>query len=413
MRSPAAFFRFLLKVQGAVVTDATWSSNPRVVQIAVRRRSNAAARCSACGAKLGGALIEKTRKWRHLDLFRTRCELVGTVREGRCPVHGRVQEGVGWAAHRAAHTHEFDREVAYLAQVADRTAVARVYGLHWRTVGRIIARVVAARLPSDRFEGLVGIGVDEVAHKRGHRYLTIVTCLCSGRVVWTGEGRSAEVLGRFFEELGPERAAKLEVVALDMCEAYAKAVREAAPQADLVFDRFHVVQLLMKAVDEVRREEVRKMPQGEARSSLKGARFALLRNPRHADDETRTKDAAKIAAVKASNDRLYQAYELRVAFETVWSQSTEAAAGRALDNWAAEVLGTTLQPLRRFARTIQSHREGILGYFRHHGVSNAIAEGVNNKVRLVIHRAFGFRNPSHLAAMIHLCCSKIDLSEVA
>lgn len=348
----------------------------------------------------GRRVTLKPYRWRHLDLIRKRTYLVAQIREARCPVHGRRLERVPWATPAAKHTRRFDEHVASLVQVADRSAAARMFRVAWRTVGGIIERVVSQRLSDRRLDGLVAIGVDETSYKRGHRYLTVVSCLITGKVVWVGEGSTAQTFGSFFAELGPQRSRNLAVVAMDMSEAYQKAVREHAPQADIVFDRFHVVQLLLKAVDEVRREEWRRL-HGMARQSLKGARFAFLRNPKHYTP----KDYQAIARIQRSNNRLASLYQRRVDFEELWDCLDEDQARNFLMSWTRSALRSRLQPLRRVARTMRKHIEGILGYYRHGGMTNAVLEGTNNKIKLIIHRAFGFHSVNALLSMVYLCCS--------
>jgi transposase len=328
---------------------------------------------------------------------------VADIREATCPRHGRRVELVPWAHPAARHTHAFDRQIAALVQVADKSAAERMFRVSWRTVGRMVERVVGELLPSDRLSGLRAITIDETSHKRGHRYLTVVSCAVKGRVVWIGEGKSADSLRPFFDELGQARCRDLEVVAMDMNGAYRKVVEERAPQADIVYDRFHVVQLLMRAIDEVRREECRGL-EGDDRRALKNTRFALLRNPRHRTP----KDRQAIARVQATNS-LYRAYQLRIDFEELWSCDTEEQARSFVDRWTKAALRSRREPLKRFARTLRDHVNGILGFFRHDGLTSAVAEGLNNKIKLVIHRAFGFADLSALMSMVYLCCGGLEV----
>ena len=404
MAAPSRLFRFLVSLQAAVVTGWRIDRNLDALIVCVRRRSHASARCSKCRQILTGEITSITRRWRHLDAASKRCYIEYAIREGYCRSHGRRVEAVPWAAPAARHTHDFDRQVAALVQVADRSAVARVFRISWRTTGRMVKRVVDKELPKDLLCGLTAIAVDETSHKRGHRYLTIVYCLVSARVVWIGEGKSAAVLGQFFKKLGKRKARKLEVVAMDMSGAYKKAVGTWAPNADIIYDRFHVVKLLLEAVDEVRRELCRELD-GEGRKALKGTRFALLRNPRHRTP----KDVETIRTVVSRNRKLTRTYELRVDFEGLWICQDEHEAREFLMRWTRSALCSRRKPLRKFAKTVRKHIDGILGFFRWHGQTSGPLEGMNNKIKLLIHRAFGFRSVPALMAMIHLCCSGIDL----
>ena len=405
MRSLRRFFGILLKVQGAFVVGVEVLVEVWEVEIEVRRRKDAHPRCSKCRKKLQGTITSHRRRWRHWDILGWSCYLVGEVREGYCRKHRRRIERLPWSAPAARHTKAFDRKVARLVQMTDKTAVTEVFRIAWRTVGRIVRRVVSEVLPKDLYKDLDAIGVDEVSYKRGHRYLTIVSDLVSGRVIWASEGKSGATLERFFQRLGKERARQISVVAMDMSEAYGTVVKDWAPQADIVYDRFHVVKLLLDAIDEIRREECRKI-QGEAREALKKTRFALLRNPKHLTP----RDVEAIQRVEKSNRRLTKAYGLRVDFEDLWKIEDEEKARAFLMRWTRAALRSRIAPLRRFALTVRQHLKGILGFFKYYGTTNALLEGTNNKIKLLIHRAFGFRSVASLLAMIHLCCSGITLS---
>lgn len=407
MRSLRPLFRFVLRIQGFIVLGGRIDREKGCVEIEGRRHGNARARCQHCRGRLTGTIEARRSRWRHLNLFRTPAYVVADRREGYCRrCGGRRLEHVPWASAEAYHTSEFDRQVARLVQVADRTAVTRMFGVTWRTVGRMIDRVVKAELPRDLLKDLRCISVDETSYKRGHRYLTIVSDLFSGRVVWVGKGKSAAALERFFDELGPGRCDAIEVVAMDMSGGYQKAVEERLPNAEIVFDKFHVVQLLTKAMDEIRREECRKLA-GEERRALKGTRYALLRNPKKYTDS----DRQALAQIERSNAVLWRALQHRVTFDNLWDYTTEHGAKRFLMRWTRAALLSRREPLRKFAHTVREHLDGILGYFRWGAVTNAQAEGLGNKVKLLIHKAFGFRNVDGLMAIIHLCCSGIDLED--
>jgi len=404
MRSVQAFCRFLLQIQGAVALGARISRDQEAVEILVRRHGNAKPRCRKHpNVVLSGTYREVEVRWRHLDLLGRRCYVVATLREGRCErCHGRRIESVSWAKSRARHTTVFDRHVASLVQVADRSAAARMFSVAWRTVGRIVKRVVADLLPADLLDDLTAIGVDETSYKRGHRYITVVSNHLTGLVVWVGEGKSADTLGEFFQKLGPERSARIQLVTMDMSGGFQSAVRQYAPCADIVFDRFHVVKLLLDAIDEIRRQEGAQL-EGDARKALKNTRFALLRNPKHRTP----RDEEAIARVQATNARLYRAYQLRVDFEEFWGITDEAEARTFLLRWTRAALRSRRPPLRKFALTVREHLQGILGFMRWIGITNASLEGMNNKIQLCIHRAFGFHSVDSLIAMVQLCCSGI------
>ena len=182
-------------------------------------------------------------------------------------------EQVSWAAGSRAFTAPFEELTAYLAQVTDRTTVSRLAGICWQAVGSIVERVVARRLDSGRFDELTHIGVDELSYRKRHHYLTVVVDHDRRRVVWAGEGRSAETLHAFFDRLGPDGCARIALVTVDLAASYQQAVRARVPQARVVFDRFHVERLATDALDEVRRAEQREL----APAAAKGSRGCAIR----------------------------------------------------------------------------------------------------------------------------------------
>ena len=309
MRSLNRLFRKLLEVQGVIVIGAQLCATEDALELLIKRHGNAKPRCPTCDTPMGGELKEVVCRWRHRNIFRKHCMLVGTIREGRCAVHGRRNERVPWAGTRARHTKDFEEAVGRMVQVSNQTATSEFFDIAWRTVGRIVTSLVGRLLPADVLDGLTSIGVDETSYKRGHKYLTVVSCLETGRVVWVGEGKSASTLGTFFELLGKERREKIEVIAMDLGGAFRKAAMKWLPHADIVFDRFHVVQLLTQAITEIRREEAGLAGEDE-RKALKGTRFLFLKNPKH----LRPKDKVAIEAAKKVNKRLARGYELRVDF---------------------------------------------------------------------------------------------------
>jgi transposase len=353
-----------------------------------------------------GELIESERRWRHLDVFGKKTYIVASTREGYCRNHDcRFVERVPWAAPGARHTRVFDRQVAGLVQVADKTTAHRMFGVTWRTVSGIVLRVVDDLLPKGRFFGLQYIGVDETSYKRSHHYLTVVTNLLTRRVIWVGDGKGAATLGAFFRELGAARCKKITMVAMDMGEAYQKAVRDHLPNADIVFDRFHVVKLLLEAVDEIRRDEVRKL-KGEDKIALKRTKYALLRNP---TCHLSPKDLEAIGRIKSGNRRLARAYELRCEFEELWEIDDPEEAELFIMHWTRSALLSRRKPLRRFANTVRRNIDGILGFFEWNRQTSGLCEGINNKIKLAIHRAFGFHSVEALGAMVYLCCGGINI----
>jgi len=287
----------------------------------------------------------------------------------------------------------------------DKTAVTRLMAINWRTVGAIVDRVTCERLDPDRFDELRNIGVDEFNYGKRHRYLTTVVDHDRQRVIWAAPGQGSKALGKFFDALGPERVARLEHVSMDMAAGYIKSVRERAPNAEIVFDRFHVQRLVSDALDEVRRAEVRKLAGTKAASFVKGSMHALRKNPWNL---TR-REKQTLAAVQRNNKTLYRAYLLKDTLAAALDYQQPKRARRALDDWLAWAFRSRIEPIIKAARTIKRHKEDILRYVKAR-LTNGIVEGFNNRTRMVARRAFGFHSSKPIIAMIYLCCAGIKLN---
>lgn len=363
-------------------------------------------RCGSCGRIAPGYDRKPLRRWRHLSLGQTSIYLGCEPRRVKCPRCGIRTEKVPWAASSSRFTWAFEELVAYLAQITDKTKVTELTGVAWETVGAIVERVVARRLTSDRFEGLRCIGVDEFSYRKHHRYLTIVVDHDRRRVVWASEGRSGEVLARFFAELGSERCAAIQVVTMDLAAGYRKAVETWLPAAEIVYDRFHVQRLASDAVDQVRRAIVRELTvhDVDAAKAIKNSRYALLKNPWNLTPA----EEDKLSTIQQTNRSLYRAYLLKEALAEALNQRQVASARSALASWLSWALRSRLKPFIRVARTIRKHLEGILAYVRTR-LTNGFTEGTNTKLRLVARRAFGFHSPKPLIAMLFLTCGGIEL----
>lgn len=364
-------------------------------------------RCGCCGRSARQGYDSRERSWRHLDFAGMRVVLRYRIRRVNCPRCGVQTEVVPWAEPGSNFTRDFEDVVALLAQKTDKTTISELMGISWETVGNIAQRVLDRYGPSDLLDGLTRIGVDEISYKRHHHYLTVVTDHERRRVVWVGVGRSKETLSRFFDALGKERASRLQLVSLDMAQAYIEVTREYAPQATLVFDRFHLQRLAQDAVDKVRREQVREQRGTDEGRALKKTRWALLKRPWNVNIEERR----KLADLQRDNQRLYRAYLLKETLCEVLDRRQPNMAQERLSAWMAWAQRSRLEPFRKLSRTIGRHFEGIVAYVRTR-LSNALAEGMNSKIRTATKQAYGFRAPSSLTAMIYLRCSGVVIPRV-
>ncbi|MCA1681280.1 MAG: transposase, partial [Actinobacteria bacterium] len=384
--------------------------------------------------------------WRHLDLGLWRLEVHARLRRLRCPEHGALVEGVPFARHRSGFTRDFESLVAWLATRTDKSATRRLVRIDWQTVGRIVERVGDELLDGDRLSDLFEVSIDEVAWRKGHRYLTLVGDHRRRCVVWGAEGKGQAAADRFFAELDPdepdqdgetgppakppqlqdeqrveevpvkhdeatvgERAAKLTAISMDMGEGYAKSVRQHAPQAVICIDNYHVVQLSTKALDEVRREhwnELRRAGTQDAAKQFKDARWSLLKNPADLTD----RQAQTLAALHAAGGKVPRAWALKEMVRAIFAPGlTVSAVAELIDRLLSRLSRSRLKPFVRLGRTIRKHRDGILAA-RRLGLSNARAEALNNKVKLIVRRAYGFHSANAALALIRITCGPVTLT---
>jgi transposase len=353
-------------------------------------------------------------------------------------------EGVPFARDGARFTRDFENLVAWLATKTDKTATCRLTRIDWQTIGRIIERVGEELIDEDRLGDLFEVSIDEVAWRKGHRYLTLVGDHRRRCVVWGCEGKGQAAADRFFAELDPgedderetdpdegiesaeigtrapvgarpaqaqerkigQRAGQLRAVSMDMGEGYAKSVREHAPQAVICIDNYHVVQLATKALDEVRREhwnELRRAGERDAAKQFKDSRWSLLKNPEDLTD----RQADTLAALHAAGGKVPRAWAMKEMVRAIFAPGlTVDAVAELIDRLLARLSRSRLKPFVRLGRTIRKHRDGILAA-RRMKLSNARAEALNNKVKLIVRRAYGFHSARAALALVHLTCGPV------
>ena len=371
------------------------------VVVTVRPTKGNRNRCGLCGARSPRYDAgEGLRRWRSLDAGTVTVYIEAEGSRVSCDEHGVTVAAVPWARHNTGHTRRFDDYVAWLAAHTSKTAVVALVGVTWRTVGAIVGRVVAeARKFTDPFDGLSRIGIDEISFKRGHKYLTVVVDHDSGRLVWAAVGRDKATLTKFFVTLGPQRCAQIRLVSGDAAEWIATVVGEQCPAAELCADPFHMVAWATEALDEVRRalwRDARRVGVGAIATRIKGCRYALLKNP---DTLTDTQHES-LAQVQRMNKTLYRAYLLKEQFRLIFQLRGDEAI-IALNGWLSWAKRCRIAEFVRLAGRIERHRTTIVASLTH-GLSNALIESTNTKLRLLFRVAFGFQNTDNMIALCYL-----------
>jgi transposase len=393
-------------LERAVVEGVEHDESAGVVVVSVRPVARERRRCGRCGRRSPGYdLGEGRRRWRTLDLGMIRAFVEADAPRVRCREHGVVVARVPWARHGAGHTRVFDDQVAWLAVACSKSAVCALMRIAWRSVGAILTRVmVDIDARGDRLDGLRRIGIDEITYKRGHKYLTVVVDHDSGRLLWAAPGHDAATLAPFFAKLGAARCALITEVSADAADWIAKAVAAHCPNAVRCADPFHVVAWATAALDEVRRQAWndaggrRRTTRGGAGAlgqarALKRARWCLWKNPENLTGHQQ----AKLAWIAKTDPRLYRAYLLKEGLRHVFAVKGDAGK-EALDRWCSWARRCRIPVFVELSRKIKRHRQPI-DHALDLGLSNALIESVNTKIRLITRIAFGFKDPQALIAL--------------
>ncbi len=436
MRVTSAFSR-LLDLPGVWVRSVVFDADRVVVTVALRRRRLVCPKCEF-STRNRESRQHHDSVWRHLDLGVWQLEIRASLRRVCCPEHGALVEAVPFAREGARFTRDFEDLAAWLATKTDKSAICRLVRIDWQTVGRIVQRVGDELLDGDRLGDLFEISIDEVAWRKGHRYLTLVGDHRRRCVVWGAEGKGQAAADAFFADLDAdqpvdgepgedaqtpvvgeieaaevpavgERASKLVAVSMDMGEGYAKSVRRHAPQAVICIDNYHVVALATKALDEVRREhwnQLRATGDPDAAKAFKDGRWSLLKNPADLTDQ----QADTLAALHTAGGKIPRAWALKEMVRAIFAPGlSEQAVAELIDRLLARLSRSRLKPFVRLGRTIRKHRDGILAA-RRLKLTNARAEALNNKAKLIVRRAYGFHSARAALALIHLTCGPIKLT---
>lgn len=354
-------------------------------------------RCSTCGSPLGRLHATRLRSIRDLNLCEHEVHLELTQRRFYCRTCRRTRmEAFDFVAPFARITKRFAAYVAFLCRKLSVEDVARHLGLDWKLVKRCDRAALEAEFGELDAKGLRYLAVDEIAIRKGHRYLTVVLDFETGRVVWLGEGRKAETLAGFFALLSEQERAQVKAVAIDMWRPYEQAVRENLPNARMVYDLFHVVQNYNREVlDPIRTSAYRKVRDHEARRFVKGSRFLLYKNP----DNLTAEQRPKLDELLRVNADIAAAYVLKDSLKQIWQTRDPETARQALQRWCHLALESGLRPLARFVRKLLRHAEGIIAHALH-PIHTSRLEGVNNKIKVLKRIAYGFHDSVYFSLKV-------------
>jgi len=329
------------------------------------------------------------RVYLEVELRRVDCKSCGTVKN----------EYLSWMKD-PFYTKRFAYYVGKRCQSTPIREVAKELLLDWRTAKSMEMAYMHEKLKRARKVAPRVVGIDEISVRKGHKYRIVVSDLEQGRLIWFGgKDRSEESMDLFWEELGGKKAEKVRLAVMDMWEAFENSTVKNAPQAAILYDKFHVMRKLGEAMDAVRRSEYKNLPE-EERRYIKGNRYILLSHQQNLD----LKGKKRLKRLLNVNRRLNTAYVLKESFGQLWDYKYPASALKFFENWKSSLKGQDLKPYEKFAETVERHWDGIAAHcMPENKVSLGFVEGLNNKIRVIQRRAYGLRDEEYLRLKVLTC----------
>ena len=400
MRDTALFQLALGIAQPWYVAACAFDADKKRLDIKLDFKRGARFDCPECKAL--GCKVHDTREdtWRHLDFFQHQAFLVARVPRVTCDTCGVKTINVPWARPGSGFTLLFEALAMTLMTNMPVRAAARLVGEHDTRLWRVLFHYVEMALARMDLADLRRVCIDETAAKRGHDYISLFVDIDSRKVVYIADGRGADVVREFADWVDAHNsdASRIKEVCIDMSGAFIKGVSDNLTEAQITFDKFHVMKMIGGAVDETRRTE------SKVRPELKRSRYVWLKNKENLTAGGRE----TLAALSSLHLKTARAYQMRLAFQEVYAQPTRGWAELLLDKWESWAMRSRIEPMKDVARTIRRHRDGILAWFDSR-IANGLIEGINSLVQAAKAKARGYRNSATLKVMTYLVAGKLDL----
>jgi transposase len=375
---------------GFVYEGARLNETTKTIEVDVRPRRGSRPRCSGCGQSAPGYDTQPERGFEFIPIWGFAVVLLYRMRRVQCRACGVKVEAVPWGIGKHTLTRAYMLYLAHWAKKLSWKETAQSFHSSWEKVCQAVEYVVQWGLEHRQLGPIRAIGVDEIQYGRGHNYLTLVYQIEAGctRLLWVGKERTHASFEQFFTLIGKELAEKIEFVCSDMWKPYLKVIEKHCVNALNILDRFHVVAKMNLAIDEVRSAEARRMAQDGYEPLLKKSRWCLLKRRTNLTDIQRL----KLRDLLRYNLQSVRAYLLKEDFQQFWNYDSPTWAGKFLDQWCTQVMHSRIEPLKKFARTLRTHRELLLNYIRaRKAFSSGVIEGLNNKAKVTMRKAYGFR----------------------
>ncbi len=361
-------------------------------------RTTTTGQCPVCGKKFRWVEQAYARCIRDLDIRNKHCHLHFVQYKIRCPCGYRGIEHLDFVDKYSRYSNALEEYIAQLCGVMSLSDVSKTTGMPWKAVKDIDKKYLAKNKVGLEHAFPTKIGVDEVAYQKGHKYLTVVRDIDAHRVIWVEKERKKEVMDSFFKELGLEKTSRICVAVLDMWDPYIASIKQHCPNAEIVFDKFHVAKKVNEALDKVRKQEFAKAGKTK-RVEMKHKRFVILKRQKNLDE----KQKEDLNTIMNHNKRLYKAYLLKEQLADLMDEPRKKTAVNRLQKWMKNVEKARLPQFKKTLKTIQHYLYGILNYFKHK-ITNAASEAFNNKIGLLKRRAYGYKDIEYFKLKIINSC---------
>lgn len=362
------------------------------------RTKNKFLKCSSCKSKDVIKKGSKERDFRAPPVGKKHIVIRACLQRLKCKSCGKLlQEEIGFADSKKSYTKVFKRYVNDLCRLMTMKDVSKLCGVSWDTIKRIEQSYLSKHFSKPKLKHVKYIAIDEFAFRKGHKYMTVVMDLESGRVLFVGDGKSAATLQPFWKRVRCS-GAKIEAVAIDMWPAFIDAVMTNIPKAQIVFDRFHIAKMINDGLSLLRRQLYRDETIANKRSILKGSRWLLLKNDDNLNNEK--KEREKLEQILRINEPLSIAYYLKEELRLLWNQDSIEEAKSFLGKWVAKAYASGIFILRKLANSLLAHRSGIFAWYKF-PISTGPLEGLNNKIKVLKRQAYGYRDKEFFKMKIY------------
>jgi len=375
---------------GFVYEKAQLCTDKSTIEVLVRPRRGSKPVCSGCHRPAAGYDHLGLRRFEFVPFWGFMVLLLYRMRRVDCRACGVRVEELPWAIGKHQLTKAYMLFLAHWARKLSWQETAVAFRSTWDKVCQAVEYVVEWGLEHRDLGPIRAIGVDEIQYAKGHKYLTLVYQIEQGciRLLWVGKDRTVESFEQFFDLIGKSLSERIEFVCSDMWKPYLRVIRERCTHAINILDRFHIVAKMNEALDDVRAAEARRLAQDGYQPVLKKTRWCVLKRKANLTHQQRF----RLRDLLRYNLKTVRAYLLKEDFQQFWEYNSPAWAARFLDDWCQQVMRSRIEPMKKVARTLRTHRDLILNYFRaKKQFSSGIVEGLNNKVKLTMRKAYGFR----------------------